>query len=477
MLEGSGPNDSTRDSRRFTGWIVGLTALGVVTRLVALLLAGDLEPYADESNYLYLALCWNRFSVYSDSALYLWPPGYPFFLAVFLRVLGAEGVFAAKLCQVLLDAVVGATIMLLARRLFKRAAALVAGILWCGYVPLIGFTHYLWPETLFLAVFLPGLYLFVDWWLESATGCATGRKLMTAGLLIGLSLLIKEVGLWWCAVLCALILWRDCRQSIVGAVARSALFMLSVMVVVLPWTLRNVEVYGRYAPVGATLGQNVYFGMNGFYANFDYPPAMNRKLGRRPNWFSRPADEIWARSPALNIIDRSAENAARGLQFARERPMYMLRTRVKKLADWATPLSFFIRHCAMDIYGGALSKGGLRRLLIIAALIMPMLVMGGAIPGFFWALQVPGARTLVGWSLLYFVPVTALINGMSRYRIVIEPLLIVLAAGFVVRLARVLRGREKVAFPIAACGGAWLVLVLLWLINVEESTTMIREAW
>jgi len=39
-----------------TGWIAGLTLLGAALRMVFLLLAGDLEPYADESNYLYLAL-------------------------------------------------------------------------------------------------------------------------------------------------------------------------------------------------------------------------------------------------------------------------------------------------------------------------------------------------------------------------------------------------------------------------------------
>ena len=464
-------------SGAIAGWVAALTILGVALRLVFLLLAGDLEPKADESNYLYLALCWNRFGVYSDCALYLWPPGYPLFLALFLRAFGVGGIFAAKLCQVLLAGVVGSTIMLLAHRLFGRTAALLAGAVWCIYLPLIGFTHYLWPETLFLAVFLPGVYLFVTWWLRSARSAASGRRLLAAGLLIGLSLLIKEVGLWWCVLLAVLILWRDWRWSAVSALARAALFLLSVIVVVLPWTLRNYEVYGRVAPVGATLGQNVFFGLNAFYVNFDYTPAHNQELRRMPPWLIAPPGEPWARSSAPNVIDRLAENTRRGREYAVQHAGFTARTRLKKLADWATPLSFFTRHYALERYHGFLAEPAVRRVLIFAAVLLPMLVLGGAIPGFFWSLRVPGARALIGWSLAYFTLVTALINGMSRYRLVIEPLLIVLAAGFVAHLLRSRRRPGNGSFPIGVCGVALFALAFRWLVKFAEIGAVLYKVW
>ena len=268
-------------------WVIGLTLLGVGIRLVFLLLAGDLEPHADESHYLYLALTWNRFGFYSDSALYLWPPGYPLFLAGFLRLFDAGGIFAAKLCQVLLSGIIGASTMLLAGHLFNRRAAWIAGLIWCVYLPLIGFTHTLWSETLYLAVFLPSFYLFITWWRQTRRQPGGDYRLLAAGLLAGLSLLIREAGLAWCGLLALLILWRDLRWSIRTAVSRALLFGLSVGVVILPWTLRNYEVYARFAPTGATVGQNVYWGLNGFYMNFDYPPQLLNDLPQVNQWVYR----------------------------------------------------------------------------------------------------------------------------------------------------------------------------------------------
>ena len=40
-------------------------------------------------------------------------------------------------------------------------AARVAGVLWVFYLPLAFYTHVLWNETLFLACFLPSLYLIL----------------------------------------------------------------------------------------------------------------------------------------------------------------------------------------------------------------------------------------------------------------------------------------------------------------------------
>ncbi|MEJ2084919.1 MAG: hypothetical protein P8Y44_04475 [Acidobacteriota bacterium] len=57
-------------------------------RLAFLLLSGRIEPFADESNYLYLSLLWNRFDLYSDGVQFLWPPGYPFVISRCLQLFG-----------------------------------------------------------------------------------------------------------------------------------------------------------------------------------------------------------------------------------------------------------------------------------------------------------------------------------------------------------------------------------------------------
>lgn len=458
-----------REGFSWTRGMVAWTLVGVALRLAALLAAGDLEPYADESNYLYLALTRIHFGVYSDCALYLWPPGYPLLVAAFLDGFGSEGLLALKLFQVLLSGIVGFTVMLLARRLFGGRAASIAGALWCLHVPLIGFTHTLWPETVFLALFLPGVALFLSAWLDMDREPPSAVRLLVSGLLLGLSLTFKEVALYWCVILGGLIVWRG-RHALSVAWTSAAIFLLAVTVVVLPFGLRNYEVYGRFAAVGSTLGQNVYFGINTPYFNFDYPPDQ----ALEETWLTAPVAEPWPRSEAPNVLDAQSRNVERGLRYALEHPGFAARTRVQKLADWATPLSFFVRHHAMGLYHGALDRPIVRRPMLLVAILVPLLLLLGAAPGFA-GVRVPGARTFLAWTLLYFVAVTALVNGISRYRIVVEPWLLVLTAGFLselsARSARIPRS-AKVAGAVSAA-----VLAGLWAINFDAIRTCFARAW
>jgi len=458
-------------------WVLALVALGVGVRAAGLLLAGDLEPYGDESHYLYLALAWNRFGFYSDCAQYLWPPGYPFLLAAGLKAFGSHAIFAIKLVQVLISGVNGSVIMRLAGRLFGPRAAFLAGLLWALHLPLIGFTHYLWPETLYLTLFLPAFYWLVKWWQEPDRPSAANRWLVGAGLLIGLSLLVKEAGVLWCAVVAVLIFCRDLGWSLRVGWSRALLFLLSAGAVLTPWTLRNFEVYGRLAPAGATLGQNVYWGVNGFYLNFDYPPSVLARLPQINPWVHRrllqPAPPNWERSAALNVVDQSADNVRRGLAFARRHPGFVLRSRLKKLADWATPLSFFVRHYAWQRYHGALTDPVIRRPLLVIAIALPMLILASAWPGLTGLRDPGGARSLLIWTLAYFLAATALINGMSRYRTCIEPVLIVLAAGFLSGAARPWGHRPG----LLGCIGGWVVLAGLWGINLPEVLAVLKLIW
>jgi 4-amino-4-deoxy-L-arabinose transferase-like glycosyltransferase len=466
----------TQVGRKWT-WMLGLTGLGVAIRLTFLLLARDIEPYADESNYIYLALMWNRSSVYSGGLPFLWPPGYPFCLATALDLFGLGGLFALKLGQVFLSGVIGLMVMLLADRLFPKPTALLAGWIWCLYLPLIGFTHYLWPETLYLGLFLPGFYLLVCWWQQTPRVSASHGLLVLAGMLFGASLLVKEVGLWWCVLVGVLILYHERKSGPSLALSRAALFLLSVSVIVVPWTLRNFEVYGRFVPVGATLGTNVHLGMNSLYINLDYPGQNQQEIANTNakirRWLTAPPERPWKRSNALNVIDQSSENVQRGLQFAKKHPGFILRTRIKRLADWITPLSFFVRHHGLGLYQGFLADPLVRRILLCFALILPVLVLVGTVAGICFCIHHTTVRGLLLWTLLYFALAGSLIAGISRYRISIEPLLIILAAAYLSRSVRP-KKRKKAAI---LCVSGWVLLSALWLINAAEVWVVAKNIW
>lgn len=513
------------EGNAFDKWYLALTGLGVGVRLLFLLLAGNLGPYADESGYIYLALSWNHFGFYSDAGTYLWPPGHPYFLAVLLDWFGAGGVYAAKLCQILASGVVGYFLMLIARHMLDRRAGIVAGLIWCFYLPLIGFTHYLWPETLFLACFVPTLYLLVSWSPAAANGGSATWRLLGAGLLMGVSLLIKESMLYLNIILVALIVWRYRRVSLMEGVRHAGLFALALAAVVFPWTLRNYEVYGRVAPVAASLGKNCYIGVFRHYRNFDYPvvligsdegeidtaaPRVLRmsqtapladpdaepfyvRIYGRDNWMyrwfiHRPPEAEWDRAAdypdqadrgppgakrVVNAVDQSRANVRRAMQYIREYPGYFSAARIKRLSNWISPTSFFVRHSALGRYEGFLAATVPRRALLLGALLLPMLVLFTAIPGLIWTLRGSNGRGVLRWTVLYAL-LPAMLAGMSRYRIVIEPVLIIAAGGFLSRLGRV---RSVSALSASGIALAWLVLGFLWLLAAREVLAVAGVVW
>ena len=447
-------------------------------RLAFLWWVAPLELWADEGQYVYQALAWNRFGFYLGSANWVWPPAYPFFLAVFLRLFAEDGLFAAKLAQVLLSGVVGASLVLLARRLFSPRAGVVAGVLWAVYLPLIGFTHYLWPETLFLVALLPAVLLFlsvVD--AEEPDAAAAAWRVAGAGGLLGLAMLLKEAPLPLFVLLPALLLWLPCGGLKPGArVGLAGVLVLAGAAVVLPWTLRTYEVYGRLVPSGATLGENLYQGVNADYLNYDYagnlPVDIVEEGGWVDRWFVRwPADaEKWSRSEAPNTIDRDSENAASAKAFALRHTGFYLRSRVKKLADWWTPLNFFQRHLRLGVYSHSpIGERRARRVLVVASVALTMAVLAGGLGGAFLSLERKAHAWTLAALLLTFLAGIAVVS-MSRYRLPAEPFLLVLAAGLFAG-ERAGGARRRVL----ACG-AWAVLAFCWTMNHAEVLEMLRRS-
>ena len=113
-----------------------------------------------------------------------------------------------------------------------------------------------------------------------------------------------------------------------------------------------------------------------------------------------------------------------------------------------------------------------RRLLLCGALLLSMLVLASAVPGAVTALRGPPARAILLLPLIYALG-TALLVGMSRHRMAIEPVLIVLAAGFLSRL-RIgdLPGRERRAVFLG-----WGFLLFLWYLAAPEVTAAARSIW
>lgn len=470
--------------------ILVIAAAGILVRALLMWAALPLDIQSDEANYLYLALAREHFGVLFDQHRYLWPPGYVWLVQQSIAAFGFEGLDVLRGVQVALSGVVGTTTMLFAWRLFSRRAAVIAGVIWAIDIPLASFSHFLWTETLFLALLLPALWHLVVGLdrQETESDRAGTVRLIVSGLLFGLALYVKEMPLYLVPALGLVVAWRSHDLGAPEAIRRATLLPLTAFVVMLPWTLRNVEVYGRPVLSGATIGENAYIGLNVRHMNFDLVPLAKERAAAnlKPmtaytrDWFNAPPStgdaksvQGWNRAEkTIHVVDRQREQLARGIGFAAEHPSWAVRTRLQKLSDFVTPLSFFTRHHALGQYGDSSALSGFLRVPLVAwSLFLSVALMLLGSIGYFLTLRSGPGRTVITVVIGYVVA-TSLLVAMSRFRVPIEPFLIVMSAGLVGH------GLQERSVPrFAGLGLTLVALALLWWVSLPATIEAARMAF
>lgn len=449
-------------------WIAPL-AVGLALRAAYLAGAWTLPPIADEITYLEQARDLRELGVYGGK----WAPGNAAVLAVLSWLFGEGAPQAARVLHVLLSVPVAVATMALARVAFGARAGRVAGWVHALYLPLVGFTHTLWPETTFLALFLPALVLLARF-AEGGREATRATTLPLAGALLGAAVLFKESGLYL-VPLAALWVAAFARVERGHAAVCAAVFAGSALAVLVPWTMRNWDAYRRVVPVGLTLGVNSWHGLATRYTNFDHPGLALEQV-YPPESFTHRAfladpPPTWRRAKERNAADKDRADFRRGLAFAVEHPLYFLRTRVVKLADYVTPLSFLVRNYRLDAYGPPVSSPAVRRAAVAWSVLSVPLFMVLSVLALARRRAAPGARPLIVLVLLYFVA-TGLFVAMSRYRAPIEPVLVACAAGLVAGTP-VAPGRiARVVAP--ACIA---LLAALWIVGWPALWLGIEQAW
>jgi 4-amino-4-deoxy-L-arabinose transferase-like glycosyltransferase len=241
-------------------------------------------------------------------------PLYPLFIASIYALAGpvpwlvllAQTILGALTCLIVAAAAKG----LVAHPVGGRCAALVAGIFYALYPPLIKSEHLIMTESLF--VFWVAICLFVLVLLErrmvligmvwlglaGALGSLTKPSLAILPFVTGGSLILKE--------------WIQTRRF--GPPAVKALVLVLVFVSVLsPWVVRNYRSFGQFVPLGTEGGIVFYDGLN-------------LKDGWKPGF--RTHDEITAKASKIESeLDRNA---------------FLLRAGWKKLTDNPSRVPFLV---------------------------------------------------------------------------------------------------------------------------------------
>lgn len=215
-------------------WLFTTAAKAGVPAQQVVVSGGDATDYVALAHTL---IADGRFALTSTSSPEFFRlPGYPFFLAILFSL--TSSIYAIPVVQTILIGYCACLVYLLGKRYFTPGIGIVAAAVFVIDPTTIFLAMAALTEVLYVALTLSAVWLI---------GVESRRPLahLSAGLLIGMSLLVRPVGIYLVPVyaLFAVAPWRGWRVAAVSA----CVFLIGVFLVVVPWSARNYSLSGHIA--------------------------------------------------------------------------------------------------------------------------------------------------------------------------------------------------------------------------------------
>lgn len=395
-------------------WPWAILAVALALRVVVVLATPGYLPFGDPADYDRIGRFLEYFGTYPPTTFAdpagpaaLRPPGYPYFLAAVYEVVGVRWT-VVRLIAALLGTVGVLLLWDVVRRLWDvrlaiwtaAVAAVLPSLVWVGG----GLT----AESLFVPLVLGAVWAVVRH--RDAGGSALW--VLAAGLLLGVAVLTRSNGgiLLLPLLVAAWVPRRRWTDPVV--------LLLGTVVALTPWTVRNAEAFGAFAPLGTQSGFTIAGAYNSnadtggkYYAAWQLPmdvPALKPLFGR----------------PDLNEAQVDAELRDRGIAFAKDHPGFVVgATGVHALQlfhlwpdiDLGSGNSFRETGVPESLWGEYTAAFWVFLALVVAGIVL--LVRRHERPGPLWLWAIP---------VLIVLSVVPLL-GPPRYRIPADPFLAILA--------------------------------------------------
>ncbi len=326
-------------------------------------------------------------------------PIYPLYLAAVIGATSGDAVATVRVAQAATGALGVWLIALVATRLEGPRAGVVAAWMAAIYPPLVWTPAYVFSETLYMALAL-GHVLVCGRVLREWGGRAGWRWLLWCGVLGGLGALTRPAHLFF---LLLLGLWLVARHTVRDA----ALVALGALLVIAPWTARNLREYGRPVLIASEGGITFWTG--------------NHPLS--------PGEGDMAANPAIKRDNQRLRAAYSGLSPEQLEPMYYreaMQAIARDPAWWAGLLARKAYYTWIPT-GPSYTLHSTRYL--VASLVSYGLLLAGGILGAIVVTRAGRWPTGLGLLLASAMLVCLVFFPQERFRIpVIDPALIVFAA-------------------------------------------------
>ena len=182
------------------------------------------------------------------------PPLYPLFLAGVYHVFSFSR-FAALVLQVIFGSLLVFFIYRLGEEVFSRRVASIAAAAAVVYWPFIAVGMKLLSEVLFIPLMVAGGYYTIVAYKYRRPGLAAVAVVIT-----GLAILTRPIILYFSAIVILWFIWDYFRNRNKRALFSAGLYLCVLLLIHLPWVVRNYSLFGHFIPTNTLGGQALYSG-------------------------------------------------------------------------------------------------------------------------------------------------------------------------------------------------------------------------
>ena len=363
------------------------------------------------------------------------PPLFSWLLYVCLRF-GTQPALALTAVQAVLSSLTAVAIFLLAVQLSsRRAVALLSGLAATCY-PVMVLTVTM-PISLTLHLVLLAWALVLTMLLAQKPAGVLG---LATGVLWGLLILGRPAALAFLPLVVLWLWWNHCSWE--DLLKLGGLILVAVIVVLLPWMVRNYRIHGRLFLVSTNSGATFWNGNNPFSTgtgHLVYTAKVDEYLGRahdptQPSVvqlqpYPLPPD-LQAEVATLSEIELDRRQFQAGLAFIREQPRAWLTLMGQK----AIGFLWFRRNI-----GARYDASWTAYYKPVYVVLVILLLVGLVVSARDWR-----RYSLFYMLFIFYTVVFVAYNVESRYRWEIEPFFLIFAAlGMVEAYDRIFAGRGR----------------------------------
>ncbi len=425
-------------------------AIGFLLRVVPMLLWIDKPCVRDECTYIEIAESIMAGKGMIGTNGWLWAPAYPTLMALHGLVFGFPG--TVQISQLIVAVASIGMLYELTEGEFGRPAARIAAWTYALSPTLVFYTASMWSEILYSGLLLAAL-LALRW----ARGGGVDRG-WAPGILAGLCILFRGVATYMLPIFAIALVWGRWRDKSAWTGAAGA--MLAAALVVAPYSAYASYKFDGLVISDRTLGQMMWLGNNEFAPmTFDWG---NGSLTKQ-EYESEAAKGREHCKIKKDPVRRDDCEVEQGKAWILAHPAEFVARMPERAAQLLNPHSFLTRHLRWGRWQGL--PDAVDEALIGLVVAFSFVTMVGGTIGL-------GARgrgwyaAAAGLVVLYHVGAIALLAGLSRYRVPLEPLWMVYvgalladpAAAWAALRANIVRGVVT-----AALTGILLVLMLRFL--------------